>query len=304
MSVDLCIVIVNWNTRDLLAGCLASLQADVQTFKPSNVETFVIDNASTDGSAALVRERFPWVTLIENTENIGFARANNQGLALAGGRYLLLLNSDTVVRPGALAALIGYMAAHPEVGFLGCQLLNGDLTPQGSYADFPTLLSALLGRDFRRHVRRCEDGRAVAVDAISGACMLVRRETWAQLGGMDEAYHLFAEEVDWCYRGRRAGWQVRCLTDVNVVHFLGQSRKQRSWFAYLNLHRSRLLFFRKHYGRGQARLLWLGYIVVAAAKAGVYTLTALLRRDGAAQAKRAQNWRLLRWLLREQDILT
>jgi len=128
--VDLSTLIVNWNTRALLADCLASVHDNVSTLERLNVQTFVVDNASSDGSAAMVRERFPWVRLIENRENVGFARANNQGIRQATGRYVLLLNSDTVVHPGALEALVAFMDAHPQAGACGPRLLNGDSTLQ------------------------------------------------------------------------------------------------------------------------------------------------------------------------------
>ncbi len=130
--MNLSIIIVNWNTRELLAQCLQSVEQNVRTFKRSNVQTFVVDNASTDGSAAMVRERFPWVTLIENTENVGFARANNQALRQSAGRYIVLLNSDTKVLPGALPTLVDFMDVHPEAGACGPRLLNADGSLQPS----------------------------------------------------------------------------------------------------------------------------------------------------------------------------
>lgn len=269
----------------------------------SSLEVFVVDNASDDGSVAMVRKRFPWVRLIENEENVGFARANNQAIRLATSRYILLLNSDTVLQPGALRAMVAFMDAHPTVGALGPRLLNEDRSFQGSYADFPTFWSAVLGTDFRRHARPCHDGEALLVDAVSGACIMARREAVAVVGGLDEDYHLFVEEVDWCYRIRQAGWQVCHLPTAQIVHLLGRSRRSRSWFSYLNLHRSRLLFFRKHYGLRPCQLLRWGYGGIVLAKFIAAWLGAVLGRGSAFGAKRDLNRQLLCWLLFEQDVL-
>jgi GT2 family glycosyltransferase len=313
-SLDLSVSIVSWNTRDLLAQCLESIQRDQclavghrleldSDPSPLIVEALVVDNASDDGSPVMVRQRFPWVQLIENRENVGFARANNQVLRRGAGRYLLLLNPDTLVLPGSLQAMVAFLDAHPAVGVLGCQLLNADGSSQWSYADFPTLWSAWLGTDFRRHARPCAEGEALAVDAISGACLMVRREVVQEVGEMDEAFILHAEEVDWCYRIQGAGWLVCHLPQVEIVHLLGQSRRLRSWHSYLHIHRSRLLFFRKHRGLRQTQVLRGGYLVVSLAKAVSNLVRISLGGGTGARAKLSQNLRLGRWLVAGQDVL-
>lgn len=313
-SLDLTVSVVSWNTHDLLAQCLESVQRDrnlavdhrLELNDDSSslvVEAYVVDNASDDGSPAMVRERFPWVQLIENRENVGFARANNQVLRRGAGRYLLLLNPDTLVLPGSLPAMVAFLDAHPDVGVLGCQLLNADSSLQWSYADFPTLWSAWLGTDFRRHARPCAGSEAVAVDAISGACLMVRREVVQEVGEMDEAFTLQAEEVDWCYRIQGAGWLVCHLPQVQIVHLLGQSRRLRSWHSYLHIHRSRLLFFRKHRGLRQAQVLRWGYLVVSLVKAAFNLVRVPLGGGDGARAKLSQNLRLCRWLVSGQDVL-
>lgn len=299
-TLDVSIAVVNWNTRDLLAQCLDSIEQHLQR---GAYEVWVVDNASEDGSSAMVRERFPWVQLIENQENVGFARANNQVLCRGAGRYLLLLNPDTLLLPGSLAAMVTFLDAHPDVGVLGCQLLNADGSPQWSYADFPTLWSAWLGTDFRRHTRPCAGGEAVAVDAISGACLMVRREVVQEVGEMDEAFTLQAEEVDWCYRIQGAGWLVCHLPKVQTVHLLGQSRRLRSWHSYLHIHRSRLLFFRKHRGLRQAQILRWGYLVISLVKAAFNLVRVPLGGGDGARAKLDQNVQLCRWLVAGQDVL-
>jgi GT2 family glycosyltransferase len=174
--IDISIIIVNWNTRELLCQCLGSIQ---ETSSGIAYEMIVVDNGSTDGSVRAVREAFPLVRLIANTENLGFARANNQGIRASRGQHILLLNSDTLVRPGALAALVRFLNQHSDVGIVGPELLNTDGTVQLSWAAFPTLWSEIRGKNFR--VRRryaTRDGcEAYNVDWIGGACLLIRRAT-------------------------------------------------------------------------------------------------------------------------------
>jgi hypothetical protein len=219
-------------------------------------EVIVVDNASTDGSPDMVRHRFPQVRLLTNTENVGFARANNQAIRTSRGRYVLLLNSDVLALEGTLNRMVEFMDHRPEVGALGCELLNED----GSIQHFPKgkmTLTRELGRmlyvdELLAHVgrRRRRDDQAREVDRIKGACMLLRRETIAAVGLMEEHFFMFAEEDDWCLRIRQGGWKIYFLPEVAVIHFGGQSVKQIHEEMFLQLHRSKVAFFRKHYGRG------------------------------------------------------
>ncbi len=290
---DLSVIIVNWNTRDLLADCLRSIHDTVHDLE---YEVFVVDNASTDGSVAMVREQFPAVHLIENSENVGFARANNQAMIDACGDYFVLLNSDTVALPGALTLMHKTMESCPTIGILGCQLLNADGSLQHSYADYPTFLTASLGKDDTKHVQPFSASRALAVDAVSGACMMARRDVWRSIGGMDEGYWLFAEEMDWCYRARKAGWDVCTVPDARIVHLIGASRRQAAARTYVSLHRSRLKFFRDHYGIVASAALQVAYTLIGVLKyvrnRAVWVLT---RSDDAAQAA-GRNRALLAWL--------
>ena len=282
---DLSVIIVNWNTRDLLAECLRSIadcgqlspqrsevglripdcgSPDRPIYQSTNLpvtEVFVIDNASADGSAAMVRERFPWVTLIENAENVGFARANNQGIALATGRCVLLLNPDTVVHPGALATLVAFMDAQPAAGACGARLLNGDgslqlachpmLTPG---REFWRLL--FLDRLWPRATYRMEQWDTVTpcrVEVIKGACLLLRREALDQVGLLDESYFMYTEEVDVCCRLAQAGWDLWYVPAAVVTHFGEASSRQVKEAMYLQLYRSKIQFYRKFGGEGRAR---------------------------------------------------
>jgi len=249
---DLSICVVSWNTKDLLAQCLASVYANTQDI---TFEVFVVDNASGDGSAQMVRERFPQVRLIENSENVGFAKANNQAIRESAGRCVLLLNSDTVVQPDALTQMIIFMDAHPDAGIVGGKLLDPDRSFQASYGDFPTFVSELLnitglakwlyGRYYPSHPPE-ESCEARAVDWVGGACLMARRTAIEQVGLPDEGYFMYSEEVDWCYRFHQAGWKIYFLPDAQIVHLGGQSSRLADEKKLLWLWRSRVRFLSKH----------------------------------------------------------
>jgi GT2 family glycosyltransferase len=253
----------------------------------------VVDNASGDGSAAVVCQRFPWVTLIENRENVGFARANNQGIALAHGRYLLLLNPDTDVRPGALDALVDFMNAHGRAAACGARLLNGDGSLQASC--HPMLTP---GREFWRllflerfwpratyPMHRWDTVTPHRVEVIKGACLLVRREALDQVGVLDETFYIYTEEVDLCYRLAGAGWELWYVPAAEVVHYGEASSKQVREEMYLQLYRSKLQFYRKFGGERRARLAKTLFMLtygprLLAAQAGSPFSTALRRQAG------------------------
>jgi GT2 family glycosyltransferase len=254
--MDLSIIIVNWNTRNLLAQCLESLQNDLDMSSHLKAETFVVDNASTDGSAQMVQEQFSWVRLIENKENVGFALANNQAIRQSTGRYVLLLNPDTEVKSGTLETLMGFMEAHPEAGAAGSRLLNPDGTLQTSCYPLPTP-----SREFWRlfhldalrpyGVYRMTDwglDRPREVDVIQGAALILRRQALHQVGLLDGEYFMYTEEVDLCYRLQKGGWLLYWVPQAKVVHYGGQSTQQIASEMFLYLYQSKLTFIRKHDG--------------------------------------------------------
>jgi hypothetical protein len=264
----LSIIIVNWNTRELTLNCLRSLYGAPDGLA---LEVILVDNASSDDTVEAVRREFPQVTLICNPRNIGFAGANNIGLERASGVYLLLLNSDTVVPPGMLAAAHAYMQAQPDVGLCGVKLLNPDRTFQASFADFPSLkgellsatgLGARLVSPYYPSPRPVAGEAAREVDWVAGAFMLVRRATFAQVGGMDTGYFMYSEETDWCYRIKQAGWHVRYLPDVAIIHIGGASTRQRSAEMTAELNKSKIRFFEQHYGPARAARLRTGLATV------------------------------------------
>jgi len=233
--MDLSIVIVNWNTRALLAECLDSVRANCVGIE---AEVVVVDNASEDGSAALVAERYPEVRLIANRDNVGFAAANNQAFEIARGRQILLLNNDTLVHGDVLASSVRYLDAHPEVGAMGCRVENTDGSTQHTCSRFPTFFNLLLqtagldrvdgGPAFLRRYRMLDWDRDDErdVEVISGCSLLIRREILDTVGGLDEAFFCYGEETDWCRRIAEAGWGLR-FAPVGVITHHGSGSTRR-----------------------------------------------------------------------------
>ena len=255
--MDVSVIIVNWNTHDILRECLLSIYEQTKTV---DFEVVVVDNGSTDGSAEMVKEEFRDVILIANSSNKGFAAANNQGITVAKGRYVLLLNSDTVILDNAVARTVAFADAHPEAAAVGCRVLNPDRTLQPTCFMFPSILNLFLsslylyklfprsrffGRERMRWWKR-DDIREV--DVVTGCFMLVRREAIERVGMMDERFFVYGEETDLCYRFKQAGWKIIFTPDAEIVHLGGASSSQIKPQMYLQLRGSILLFFRKHRG--------------------------------------------------------
>jgi hypothetical protein len=261
--IDASIVVVSWNGREVLADCLASIERELlgrADAERLSFETIVVDNGSSDGSAELVRSRFAWAQLVALPENRGFAAGNNVGLRLAKGRHAVLLNSDTVVQPGALERCVRFLDANPRVGVVGPQLLNPDGSRQNSIHNYPSLATewlpkGLLERLFPRRFpsKRFEHAGPIEVEAVLGACLCVRREVLEQVGLVPEDYFLFLEETDWCLRIAAAGWRIVHLPDARIVHVHGaSSKKVIPWQTRIEYHRSLYHFFRKHRGSAVA----------------------------------------------------
>jgi len=258
-QIDLSAVIVNWNTAALLKACLYSLSA-----APADpvMEIIVVDNASSDGSADLVRQELPEVRLIESPRNVGFTHASNEGIAASHGRYVLLLNSDTLVPPGLLSTLVGFMEQHPNVGACGPRLVRPDGKPQEfGFGGDPTL-SYLVRRGlyrllWKRALHDWNTAQVQEVDWVSGACLLARRQAIDQIGMLDENIFMYFEDNDWCLRMRRCGWKIYYNPHVSVLHIGGQSLAQNP-AARRAYYRSLAYFYAKHYGRLARFLLSIG----------------------------------------------
>lgn len=304
-SVDVSIAILSWNARGYLRRCLASLfrpddpgvrEAWEHAGRPLTTipeeqisrEVIVVDQQSLDGSAEMVEAEFPGATLVRQAPNLGFAGGNNVAYRHAAGRYFLLLNSDTVVPPGALTALVRYADAHPRAGLVGPKLLNPDGTLQYSCRRFPTLAAGMF-----RHtplewfapknrftgdylMREWDHETAREVDWLSGACLLARRAMIDEIGGLDEGYFMYFEDVDWAHRARAAGWEVHYTPEPAVVHEIGRSSDRRPKRMIVMHHQSAYRFFARTsaFGKNPAGRLLLGSGL--AARAGL----TLARNEG------------------------
>jgi GT2 family glycosyltransferase len=263
--VDVSIIIVSWNTRELLLSCIKeALQID----RGISREIIVVDNASRDGSAREVKGEFPSVHLIENEKNLGFAKAVNQGLQKGSGKYVLLLNPDTQVKGGAVERLVSFMETHLGAGVAGPQLLNSDGSKQNSIANYPSLATELFNKSLLRRLfkkkfpgKERDYSEPVEVDSVIGACMIVRREAIHQVGLLDEDYFLFLEETDWCYRMTKRGWKIYHVPQAEVGHFQGKSAEIVKKRAKVEFYRSRYHFFKKNRGRLQWFILLGGLLI-------------------------------------------
>jgi N-acetylglucosaminyl-diphospho-decaprenol L-rhamnosyltransferase len=269
--VDLAIIVVSYNTCELLADCLESAMAGLEGASLSG-EVWVVDNASSDGSAEMVRERFPAIELIAHDQNVGFAAGNNLALQRMGfgqpgqqaqeavPRHVLFLNPDTRVVDGAVAAMVRFLDACSAAGAAGARLIHGDGSFQHSAFTFPGLAQILLdffplhhrlldSRLNGRYPRRLyEAGQPFAVDHPLGAALMIRSKTLTQVGGFDERFFMYCEEIDLCCRIKNAGWEIYCVPEAEIVHLVGQSTRQFRDQMFVALWRSRFLMFEKHEG--------------------------------------------------------
>ena len=261
--MDLAIVIVSYNVRELTRGCLASLYAALEE-EPLAAHVWVVDNASADDSAGMVREAFPQATLLESGGNLGFAGGANLGLRAIGAldeapRHVLLLNPDTIVAPDALGHLVRFMDEHPRAGLAGARLAYGDGAFQHGAFRFPTL--AMLFLDFwplnhrltnsflnGRYPRRLyEADEPFAIDHPLGAAMMARWEAVQEVGPLETDYFMYCEEIDWCLRFQRAGWGIYCVPRARITHLEGQSTRQFRDEMFVALWRSRFMLFERYY---------------------------------------------------------
>ena len=302
--LDVSIIIVNWNGKELLRKCLDHV---VSTTQQVTYEVIVVDNASSDGSQAMVREAFPSVRLIENSDNCGFARANNQGIVVSQGRYVLLLNSDAFVQENTIDAMVAFMDEHPEGGMSGCKLLFEDGQLQPSCFAFPTIRSELYialhldkffprSREFGRYRMTYWDFNDVReVDVILGAFMLVRREAVDVVGLMDKSYFMYSEEFDWCFRFKASGWKILYNPEVDAIHLWGGSSKQVPAQTLIRMYQSRIQFFRQHYGKLSTEVykLIIGWNCTLRIILGVILSATRIKSSPQSEAKYRAFWKLL-----------
>lgn len=296
MEPETTAIVVNWNTADLLDACLASIAAH----GGSSVEAIVVDNGSTDGSAELVRERWPSVELIANDDNEGYTRANNQALARATGTYLLLINADAMLQPGCLPAMIARLEDHPDAGVVGPRLVYGD----GSFQRWTAGAAPSLGAAVRyfwlldrlrpsplppRSVYLPIDtDEAFTPDWVSSACMLVRRSALEEVGGgLDERYFCYMDDVDLCERLRGAGWTVWYDPSAVATHLMGQATKRQTGAASPAALRNFNDYFARRHGTSAATALRAVEVLGFLLRAGLCAVAAALGRSGRREQGRS-----------------
>ena len=275
--MKLSIVIVNYNTEELLGGCLESVYAGANG---TPFDIWVVDNNSRDDSVRMVKSRFPKVRLIENSANLGFSRANNEAIAQSKSDYILLLNPDTLIVEDAIERMVKFMDAHPKVGIAGCKVLNTDRTLQlACRRSIPTPkvafyrltgLSKLFPKNravARYNLTYFSPDETHEVDAVSGAFLMIRRQAIEDIGLLDERFFMYGEELDWCLRAKRAGWGVMYHPEAEIIHYKGESTKTNSRKAALEFYRAMYLFHKKHFAKDYSApmnlLFYVGIFLVA-----------------------------------------
>ncbi len=265
--MDLSIIIVNYNVKEFIQNLLESIKS---ASKKISAEVIIVDNASDDGSIELIRQKYPWVKLIVNSRNLGFSKANNLGLREATGKYLLLLNPDTLVKEDTFEKMISFFEATPDAGMAGCKLLNTDGTLQlacrrgfpGPWASFTkvTGLSALFPESplfARYNLTYLDENKTYAVDAISGAFMMFTREVYEKTGGLDETFFMYGEDLDLCYRVNKAGYKVYYVHSTEIIHYKGESTKRSNLNEVKVFYEAMHIFVKKYYSGSWFLLLFL-----------------------------------------------
>lgn len=276
---DMSIVLVCWNNKAYLEPCLKSLY---EGGLKSSFDVVVVDNGSTDGSQEMLRAMYPDVKIIENGRNVGLSKASNQGIEATTGKYVLLLNNDTIVNAAALDGMVEYLDAHPEAGAVGGKLLNEDGSFQGGYATFSNLLEEFLiatnlgERIWPGYPSHRDSDREIPVGWLSSACLLVRRAALEKVGLLDEQYFIYGDEADLQYRLNRAGWQVVYLPHLTTIHYGGRSMNR--WKRRKMVYRGKLLFYQKNYGWLRTTLLRIMFGVFSVLKIIVWAVLFLLPR--------------------------
>ena len=275
--MKLSVIIVNYNVRQFLENSLTSVGRALEGIEG---EVFVVDNASDDGSADMVRAKFPSVHLVENSKNLGFAKANNMALRLARGEFILLINPDTVVQEDTFRVMLRFFSDAPDAGIAGCRILN----PDGSFQlpcrrSFPTPwvaftkifgLAALFPKSKlfgRYNLTYLSEDETFPVDAVSGSFMMVRREAYVKVGGLDESFFMYGEDLDWCYRIGMAGFRVYYVHTTKIIHYKGESTKRSDIDEIRLFYQAMQLFVRKHFSRSRTVLLFLNLGIVTRAYA-------------------------------------
>jgi GT2 family glycosyltransferase len=277
---DLSVIVVNYNTAELLQACLNSVQSQTG----ATFEVFVVDNASADDSVARVQKNFPWVGLIEGPVNLGFAKANNLAINRATGRYLYFLNPDTEVRPGCFASMLRFMEAHPEIGMAGTSIVYPNGSPQSSVENrYPG----------ERHAGDELSGLPGSIAWLLGASLIARSEAIAAAGGFDEGYFLYGEDIDLGLAVRKKGWELGYVPEATIVHWEGQSeRKSLPLDVWKKKFAAEMHFYQKHYSPATIRAIRRANILQALWRIATLTLTLPLHQNKQQSREKLAKYRL------------
>lgn len=324
MTIQLSIIIISWNVAEVLTDCLQSLEkSNLQIIGPDDhttgsgltTQVIVVDSASQDETVAIIQERFPWVHLYPQTENVGFVRGNNIGLNYAVGRDIMLLNPDTEVFENTLPRLVEILHSSPTIGVVGPHTFNTDGSHQSSRRRFPTVLVGIFESTWfesmapsvieRFRVADMPDDGVYPVDWVQGHALLGRSAVWEQIGGLDERYIMFSEELDWCKRAKQAGWEVYYVGDARLVHHGGQSTSQVKSRSHIHFQHSKLRYFRKYHGRLVVALIWTVLLVNYVLQLGLEAVKWLIGHKREMRAERIGTyWMVLCSLFSGERIVT
>jgi N-acetylglucosaminyl-diphospho-decaprenol L-rhamnosyltransferase len=303
MMIDLSIIIVSWNVAGLLKACLNSIFAAPASLQ---IEIIVVDSASSDASVSMMRDLYPQAKLLAQSENVGFPRGNNIGLKAASGRHVLLLNPDTEIIGDALATMVNYLDEHADVGIVGPNTLNSDGTTQSSKRRFPTLIVGFFESTWlqnyapktlmdRYYAADVADGEISDVDWVQGSALMARREVYEQIGGLDEGFFMFSEELDWCKRAKKAGWRVVYIGTAQITHHGGRSTAQIAAQKHIYFHQSKLRYFRKYHGWLAAQALRIFLLLNYVWQIGLESVKGLFGHKRALRFERIRGyWQVLR----------
>lgn len=297
---DVSVVIVNWNTRDLLKQALESLYRETHDI---TFEVIVVDNGSSDGTTEYLQKVWQRVKVVALQENLGFGVANNIGFKEASGRYILVLNSDTIVLHSTLFGMVSFLDTHPKAGCVGCRHINPDGTLQGSMDSFPSLfkdflcysdlyrLPVLLPLLQNTYPYWSNHSKTCKVDWVNGSCMMVRREVIEKVGGFDDGCFMYAEELDWCYRMKNAGWEVYFTPESEIIHIGGQSSKKIADKRITLLYKGQYRFYRRNHPMWKYLVLRIIVTIIAFPRLLILLFFYLLSLLGLKT--RIKNWEIL-----------
>ncbi len=288
--MDLSIIVLNYNTKQLTLNCLESIRNSVTEYL---YEIILVDNHSTDGSIEAFERHYPEIELIRNQVNVGFSKGNNQAMKIARGRYVLLLNSDTIVNSDTLDVMLQFMDQQPTVGAAGCKVVlpDGSLdkacrrgfpTPSASfyYAFGFAKLFPRVPRFNQYQLSYLDPDQDYPVDCLVGAFMMVRREVIDQVGMLDEDFFMYGEDIDWCYRIKEAGWGIHYYPYTEIVHYKGASSRRRPFKIIYEFHRAMILFHKKHY---EKKYSWVVNLLVYAGVGLKFAISIILNRFGSVR---------------------